>query len=556
MTGSKNPVAFSGANDELTQIVISSKLPLLPGAESLALYRWENGALSPVSELPGEGGEVIAGHVGSGQISVRHAVSSDGSLIFWAPGEDIAPNLDAPALYLRDTDAEKTSRIDVVQSGVGAGPNLPAFMGASTDGAVVFFTDSQHLTSDANPLGRDLYRCEIGEVEGSLGCTELDDLSAGVSGGESADVKEVPAGISDDGNSLYFVAQGVLDSEPNEFDETARGESPNLYLWRKGAGVRYVATLSEGDRPDWGKPEPVGAVSKSSALSSPSGRYLTFMSELNLAGDESSDPETGEPTEEIFLYDAQAEKLRCVSCNPRGSTDAAHEIIKSGNEGGLVFPDLQGLWAGRFVGATLPETTESESNRGFAFYRPRAVLDNGRVFYNSIAPLVNVDSNGTWDVYQYEPLGVGSCDSSTGSGSAARSGDGCISLISSGTDGNTSVFLDASESGDDLFFLTFAPLSATDTDKIVDVYDAKVGGIEAVVEQHTECQGESCRTSSPAPAAGTPSSAVFDGAGNVNSKPGKHCGKGKKKVKRNGKTKCVKKHHRHRKQGSSARAGK
>jgi hypothetical protein len=266
------------------------------------------------------------------------------------------------------------------------------------------------------------------------------------------------------------------------------------------------------------------------------------MSERNLNGDESDDPATGAPTEQVFLYDAVTDDVKCVSCNPNGGTEAGRLANADISERGLVAPDPLGLWAGQFVGATLPENTESESTKGYSFYQPRAVLDNGRVFFNSVAPLVLADSNGTWDAYQYEPLGVGTCEPSSEGPSVARTGDGCIGLISSGTDSNPSVILDASESGDDLFFLTFASLSATDTDSAVDVYDAKVGGIEAVVEGATDCQGEACRTSPAAPPdEGAPSSARFNGAGNVKSKPGKHCRKGQKKVKRKGKTKCVKK---------------
>ena len=88
----------------------------------------------------------------------------------------------------------------------------PAFMAASADGSIVFFTDSQQLTEDASPTGSDLYACEVGNVGGSLGCTDIEDLSAPLSGsGESGNAKELAVGVSEDGGSLYFVAEGVLD---------------------------------------------------------------------------------------------------------------------------------------------------------------------------------------------------------------------------------------------------------------------------------------------------------------------------------------------------------
>jgi Tfp pilus assembly protein PilW len=180
------------------------------------------------------------------------------------------------------------------------------------------------------------------------------------------------------------------------------------------------------------------------------------------------------------------------------------------------------------------------------------VLDNGRAYFNSVSPLVTGDSNGTWDVYQYEPFDLGSCDPSAGNGMVAATESGCVSLISSGTDGLPSVFMDASDSGDDVFFATFARLSALDTDTVVDVYDARVNGVEATPEQHSECAGEACQGRTAPPGDVVPNSSSFNGAGNLKSKPHKHCRQGKKKVKRKGKVKCVpkKKGHDKKKGGS------
>jgi hypothetical protein len=129
---------------------------------------------------------------------------------------------------------------------------------------------------------------------------------------------------------------------------------------------------------------------------------------------------------------------------------------------------------------------------------------------------------------------------------------GCVSLMSSGTDGQPSVFMDASETGDDVFFVTFARLSALDTDSVVDVYDARVNGVAAVAEQHPECAGEACQQRGAPPGEAVPGSSTFNGAGNIKAKPHKHCRHGQKKVKRKGKVKCVakKKGHGKKKGGS------
>jgi len=552
--GERNPVSISAANGSLTDVVLSSRTPLVPGAANRSIYLWHEGALEPVSELPAnEGGGIVAAQPGSGTLSVRHAVSEDGSRVFWAPGDPLTASLDWPALYLRDTVADETVRLDVPEAGAsGAGEPHPAFMAASADGSVVFFTDSQQLTEDASLSGRDLYRCQIGDVGGSLGCTDIEDLSAPLPGsGENGDAEELAVGVSEDGKTIYFVARAVLDPAPNGAGEDAVPGDANLYRWREGQGTRFIATLSERDAPDWGKAgTPVAHAAQGGATSSPSGRYLTFMSQRNLAGAETSDPETGGPVEQAFLYDSTADRLICISCDPRGTTDAGHLMD---SRSGFVLPDRQGEWGGRLAGATLPEPSEGEATVGFALYWPRAVLDNGRTYFNSFNSLVTADSNGTWDVYQYEPFGAGDCGPSAGSGMVATTETGCVTLVSSGTDSQPSAFMDSSESGDDVFFLTYGRLSPLDTDEVPDVYDARVGGVQAVLEQHSECSGEACQQRGLPPDEPAPNSSTFNGAGNVKTKPAKHCPHGKKKVRKKGKLKCVPKHKgkRHGKQGGS-----
>ncbi|HVD39354.1 MAG TPA: hypothetical protein VNC15_11030, partial [Solirubrobacterales bacterium] len=163
-------------------------------------------------------------------------------------------------------------------------------------------------------------------------------------------------------------------------------------------------------------------------------------------------------------------------------------------------------------------------------------------------PLVAGDSNGTWDVYQYEPFGVGDCEPQPASAMVATTETGCVSLISGGTDPLPSVFLDSSQSGDDVFLATFARLSALDADTDVDVYDARVGGVKAVVVQPTPCTpAQDCQQRGQPPGYETPKSATFDGPENVTQKPPRHCKKGQRKVRRHGKVRCVAKKHRHHK---------
>jgi len=521
-------VTVQNATPDLSHVVLESKVPLAKDAPSFAIYEWADGHLSPISVLPAaEGGSVVRVLATSSSISLRHAISDDGSRVFWTSGE---PN----HLFMRDMEAGETVQIDKAEEGVsGPGAAEPVFQGASADGSVVYFSDAQQLTADASPTGIDLYRCEIVDV--AVGCANLVDLTAPREGsGESGDLQGIVSGLTADGTRAYFVAKGVLTTEANQFGQVAVTGQPNLYLWQNGVGLRFIARLAAEDRPNWGLASgisPPGEASKLSTAVSPGGRYFAFMSERDLTDQGNVDVNSGEAVERIFRFDADAGRLICVSCPSGGA--APQGTLVDFNE--LVDPRSQ--WLGRNVAATLPQPGIL-SVSGPTIYQPRVLLDNGRVFFNAIDSLVPADSNKQWDVYQYEDLGVGSCGATAENGAMKRSGEGCVSLLSSGNGEAESGFLDASASGNDVFFLTPARLSVTDVDNALDIYDARVDGIPAILSTKEECDSaESCHSVSSPAQDSTPSSASFNGSGNV--KPNRKCPKGKRKVKQNGKQRCV-----------------
>jgi hypothetical protein len=543
-------VRVVGANAQLSDVVLVSEVPLAAGAPASgqSMYHWRAGGLEPLSVLPASegGGIVAAAQLGSDLGSRQHAISEDGERIFWQPGNYGGGS--ATALYLRDTAADETVRLDVPRPDAsGSGKAIPEFMGANRDGAVVLFKDTQQLTADASPAGSDLYRCEIAEDSVAGGCSQLTNITAQTqSEGESAEVVKLVAGVSDDANTAYFVARGVLDAAANGYGDVAAPGAPNLYGWREGEGVRFIATLSENDSQNWGGKSD-GFIYLRSTTISPSGRYLAFMSRLSLTEQGNRDAETGEEAEEAFLYDAEADGLRCLSCDPSG---AAPTSEVSEGDGQSVDPRNQ--WQGRRVAAILPEPSLLRAGEG-SMYQSRALLDNGRAFFHALGGLVPGDSNHQWDVYQYEPLGVGDCSASSGGRTTVRSGEGCVSLVSSGTADGESVFLDASASGNDVFFFSPAKLSVLDRDSELDVYDARVGGTAAVLPPVTECAGDACQAPPTPPIDATPGSASFHGPGNVQSK---RCPKGKRRITRKGKAHCVsKKRPKHRRSQKKAGQG-
>jgi len=112
------------------------------------------------------------------------------------------------------------------------------------------------------------------------------------------------------------------------------------------------------------------------------------------------------------------------------------------------------------------------------------------------------DTNRQEDVYEYE--------------------NGHVYLLSGGTGAGRSSFVDASADGNDVFFKTRAPLVAQDTDRLVDLYDARGPHLpeEAVgfppLLAPAPCGGEDCRAAGPsAPAYAPLSSVTFAGMGNA-----------------------------------------
>jgi hypothetical protein len=529
---------FMGANPDFQNLIVSSSVELtgVPiGAQPAVLYEYSTvdtpiKAPHLVSVLPaGEGGKAVSGGLGGhARLDTRGAVSTDGSRVFWS----VVSTVEHPTLglYMRDTVREETIRLDLPEVGAGQGEVSPEYQLASANGERVYFTDSQRLTDSSSAKGQDLYECRIVETEGHLSC-ELRDLTSG-NDGESASVQGSIAASSDNGTVLYFVANGALTETPNARHERAvpgdcnlagvAGDRCNLYVWREDPStgvtqVHFVATLSFGDRNVWAT-EAAGSIRPIAARVSPNGRYFSFMSELSLTGYDNRDARSGQLDKEVFLYDSQTEKLVCASCNPSGVRPAGVEATEGVGD---LFAD-SAINGGMWYAATIPAWTLYENHT--AFSQSRFLSDSGRLFFDSSDSLVPQDSNGNQDVYEYEPpAGEGhpfgdTCTSQSTAYSARN--EGCIGLISSGTSPAESVFLDASESGNDVFFLTASNLAATDIDGAFDVYDAHVCSPESLCSPTPSapppaCVGDACQSPAAAPEDPTPGSLSFQGPGNI-----------------------------------------
>jgi len=449
----------------------------------MRLYEAREGKLKLACILPngsaweGDCGAGRQGGSGERTGTVARAVSADGSRVFWA---DSVSSVVGGVLYVR-IDGTETIQMST---------EAARFETAAADGSKAVYS-----------VGSELFEFDVD--------SETETPIAGGFGGV--------AGASEDASRIYLTSTEDLAAGAVE-------GQPNLYLYEAGVGFRLVATLRSADgaagiHPADSRPE--RRVSRVSA----DGERIAFMWGGSLTGYDNLDAASGEKDQEVFLYDASAEegegRLRCISCNPTGARPA-----------GRVVGELAGtIWAAAWF-----PVWESQ------LHGQRLLSeDGGRLYFNSFEALVPRDVNGKQDVYQWEAEAAGSCTTSDPGFDEAT--DGCLSLISSGQGKTDSEIVEIGADGGDVFFKTESSLVGQDKG-LVDIYDARVdGGFPEPPPPPGECEGEACQSPAGAPQAQTPSSTVA-GPGNVpyvKPKKPRRCAKGKRKVKRKGKVRCVKK---------------
>jgi hypothetical protein len=458
------------------------------------LYDLHDGQLELAGILPnGEPNpeNSAAGTLGDGvrlrESTLEHAVSEDGSRIFWtSTNSDI--NAAGPGQIYARVDGAETVPVSAAAEAL-SGSSESLFWTAAADGSAALFSTGnfgpENLSSDA-----DLYEFDVDSETTRL----IAEHSPGV------------LGASEDLSRIYFVST-------DELAEGAVAGKWNLYLEEDGA-KRLVAILSADDEElhvvgiSPIRPFPVRRTSRVSA----DGRQIAFEALASLTGYDNVDPASGKRFTEVFHYDAEAGKLSCVSCNPSGARpsgipipspyDSAEDELKH---------ELS--FNSRFGEAAALPTWEREQHAAQVLSE-----DGNRVFFHSREALVIGDVNGIRDVYEWEAPGTGSCEAASAE-YVAQNG-GCVYLISTGKSKQLSEFLDASADGGDVFISTTSGIDPRD-EGLIDIYDARVGGGFPGPAPKPECAGDSCQSVPAAPEDPTPASALAEGAGNV--RPASSC---------------------------------
>lgn len=244
------------------------------------LYESVNGSLSLINVLPD--GEPAPGAVFGGldqsSVSVSHAMSADGSRIFWTSEE-------SRALYVRENG----------QSTLQLSPGPAEFWTASADGKYAFYIEGGKLWRfDVDGDSRIEVAGSEGGVQGVIGVNET----------------------GEDGSYVYFVAHEALPGLENTAKQTPVAGEDNLYVQEgdpalpSGSRTAFIASLSPEESRDWS----LGMQERRSNLT-PDGHALVFASKRNLTAGRYGD----EGAEEVYVYDALDGSLDCASCRPQAS---------------------------------------------------------------------------------------------------------------------------------------------------------------------------------------------------------------------------------------------
>ena len=365
------------------------------------------------------------------------------------------------------------------------------YEGASVDGSKVFFETDQPLVEGDKDETEDLYEYDFELPEGH----RLIQISHGESSdptpGEGGDVGGVPGQValhgggvvqaSSDGSHVYYVAQGELTTEANANGEKAVAGEDNLYGYDTDTGeTKFVAILTfPQDEPLSERPD-----TNSQAQTTPDGEYLVFSSYSQLAGD------TNPGAQAAYRYDFATGELTWISHAAPGTPQPNEKqnamINLSPRSRGGAMADINDF--GRAVSG---EGEQEGETKGLA--------DGEYIIFSSEEKL----QSGA-------PTEVGT----TSSGALFLWHNGTVHWIA----GNAGTSSAISGSGSDIFFPTQSELVGQDTDNLLDVYDARIGGGFPAPPPRV-CPPESeggCQPRTPAPQqGGSALSSTFPAGGNL-----------------------------------------
>jgi hypothetical protein len=488
------------------------------------------------AELIGQCGAALGGQLREAGAQPEHtfnAISADGSHVFFTVEKGGCPSEEpgstqigaGPAvneLYMR-LDGARTLAISepplslpgrectatcAEDETVAEKRSEGVFVGASEDGTKVFLLTHQPLVNsdeEGSGTGQDVYEAEIEGTGTNAKVGRLTQISHDPTPGEPAGVLGV-VHVSPGGARVYYVAQGVLASNPDANGETAKAGADNLYVYEPDPTrlgqfkTVFIATLAEADSAAW---ESQRAEVTPATTTSSDGQFLLLQSSGDLT------PDARGTGAQIYRYDAGRDQLVRVSvgqCAAPASSCAPSERFND-NEEGAVF-NL--------------ELSDSGGTQALAGPQRVAISNDGEYIVFSSSTALTPLAQSKQIVACEEKEENGECPSPIRAKNIYEYHEGNVYLISDGQDHNatlshsTTTLIGMSPTGRDIYFTSGDPLVASDTDTQEDIYDARFEGGFPNSSPGGACVGEACRgATAGAPELGTPGSATFTGPGNL-----------------------------------------
>jgi hypothetical protein len=373
--------------------------------------------------------------------SINPGVSTDGSHILMstssAPYGRFTRPLPPTRLYMRVEDA--------ITYEVSRGHDVN-YVGMTADGAKVYFTSTEQLTSEDTDNSVDLYMWSQAGNQLTLVSNGAEGL--GDSGNSDAceatwtarcDVVPVKGTAGTD-NSVASESGDVYFYSPEQLEgQKGVPNRENLYVYR-GGRPQFVASMNP-TIPSEGVTGPISRIQVS-----PDGDHSAFVTSSKLTSYDNNG------FEEMYSFEPETGHILCSSCKPNGEPPHAHVTASK---------------AGLFMS------------------------NDGRTFFETTDPLVSQDTNKEQDVYEFVDGRPQLITSGTGTHS--------VSIIEFGGSGNVAEegLAGVSADGVNVYFSAREELVAQDKNGAFLVfYDARIGGGFAYepplapCEAADECHGE------------------------------------------------------------------
>ena len=523
-SGDLSTIVFNfGAGESSSVKLLAEETLLSPGNSNLYEVTGAGGPSPEVVVLNrsgGKAGPILGGACGAGvggaagaEVAIAsHAVSADGSVVYFSayPGAPVAGNkceLQGPKRLYKRIGGESTVEVSAPQcTPVAACPGSPngddSYKGAAVDGDTVFFTTVRRLVNADTDSTADLYAYDATPPTGQ---PNLVQVSAGETvGAHTAGQNAKVLGVLDnsgDGSRAYFVAEGTL-TGANLLGKAPVSGAKNLYAYERDAAqptgrIAFVGGLvagGTGDQKEWETGEAGGKSASALPVSANGGdgHFLVFVTAAKLL------PADTDTAKDLYRYDDSATEagkaLSCLSCAGSGGFEVRVALRSTNNQ-------------------SLPDPAQQSRV---------ASADVGTVMFTTQEKLLPSDENETWDAYIWQ--------------------EGTLSLLSAETEGfgvAGSFHASAiSPDGRDAMFVTRAPLVGADTNNALDLYDARIGGGFPEAAQAEPCESEAGCHTLPLPPPPPPPATGSEASGEGNPPAPKPCKKGF--VRKGGK--CMKKH--------------